>query len=72
MSVYVVTEQIHNAHRVVMVTKSLKTCSKVIRREYKMDREDWLQFLAWKEYYNIISDTKIRIEELEMGKYKKI
>ena len=72
MRVYVIAEEIHNAHRVVMVSKNLQTCGKAIRKEYNMDREDWLYFLAWKEYYLVMSDTKLQIEEIEMDKYQQL
>ena len=69
MKIYLLQESYHvGSNHVIFASESLEKVTDIVRKKYKMDTEDIQYFLEWKEFYNLLEDVKITIEEIELNK----
>jgi len=69
MKIYLLQETYHiDSNHVIFASESLEKVTDIVRKKYKMDAEDIQYFLEWKEFYNLLEDVKITIEEIELNK----
>ena len=69
MVVYVLEEQRHSANRVAFISRDIRKVKKVLREQYKINKDDIDYLFDWKELYSVMADMTLRIEQVEMDKF---
>lgn len=71
--VYIVSIQEHHSWRIVFVSGDIEKVKNFLRTAYKLVDEDVTYLIEWKEFYNLFTDSKLILEEMELDKdYSKI
>lgn len=68
MKIYLLQERYKWSNNVIFASESLDKVIDIVKQKYKIDDEDIQYLIEWKEFYNILEDVKITIEEIELDK----
>jgi CO/xanthine dehydrogenase Mo-binding subunit len=68
MKIYLLQERHKWSNNVIFASESLDKVIDIVKQKYKIDDEDIQYLIEWKEFYNILEDVKITIEEIELDK----
>lgn len=68
MKIYLLQESHKWSKDVIFASESLDKVIDIVKQKYKIDDEDIQYLIEWKEFYNLIEDVKITIEEIELDK----
>ena len=71
--VYIISIQERHSWRIVFVSGDFENVKNFLRTAYKLNDEDVTYLIEWKELYNVFTDSKLTLEEIELDKdYSKI
>ena len=66
--VYIVSIQEHHSWRIVFVSGDIEKVKNFLRSAYKLNDEDIKYLIGWKEIYQVFTDSKLTLEEIELDK----
>lgn len=66
--VYIVSIQEHHSWRIVFVSGDIEKVKNFLRSAYKLNDEDIKYLIEWKEIYQVFTDSKLTLEEIELDK----
>ena len=66
--VYIVSIQEHHSWRIVFVSGDIEKVKNSLRSAYKLNDEDIKYLIEWKEIYQVFTDSKLTLEEIELDK----
>ena len=66
--VYIVSIQEHHSWRIVFVSGDIEKVKNFLRSAYKLNDEDIKYLIELKEIYQVFTDSKLTLEEIELDK----
>jgi hypothetical protein len=66
--VYIVSIQEHHSWRIAFVSGDIEKVKNFLRTAYKLNDEDVTYLIEWKELYNVFTDSKLILDEIELDK----